>query len=51
MRPTDNYYQQQAHRIIRAASPLWLQQAQQALQHDQKARYEACGDLQMMERG
>ena len=41
---------QQAHRITRAASPLWLQQAQQAL-HSQQARYEASGDLQMMERG
>ena len=41
---------QQAYRIQRAASPLWLQQAQQAL-NDQKARYEASGDLQMMERG
>ena len=48
--PNDNYTQQQAHRITRAASLLWLQQAQQAL-NDQKARYEACGDLQMMERG
>ena len=48
--PNDNYSQQQAHRITRAASPLWLQQAQQAL-HTQQARYEACGDLQMMERG
>ena len=48
--PNDNYSQQQAHRIIRAASPLWLHQAQQAL-HTQQARYEACGDLQMMERG
>jgi ribosomal protein L25 (general stress protein Ctc) len=48
--PNDNYCQQQAHRIQRAASPLWLRQAQQALD-DQKARYEACGDLQMMERG
>ena len=46
----DNYTQQQAHRITRAASPLWLQQAQQAL-GDQKAQYEASGDLQMMERG
>ena len=46
----NNYSQQQAHRIIRAASPLWLRQAQQAL-NDQKARYEASGDLQMMERG
>jgi len=41
---------QQAHRITRAASPLWLQQAQQAL-HAQQAQYEASGDLQMMERG
>jgi len=48
--PNDNYAQQQAHRIQRAASPLWLLQAQQALD-DQQARYEACGDLQMMERG
>ena len=44
------HHDQQAHRIQRAASPLWLKQAQQALD-DQKARYEACGDLQMMERG
>jgi len=48
--PNDNYCQQQAHRIQRAASPLWLHQAQQAL-WTQKARYEASGDLQMMERG
>ena len=48
--PNDNYAQQQAHRITRAASPLWLQQAQQAL-GDQKAQYKASGDLQMMERG
>ena len=48
--PNDNYAQQQAHRITRAASPLWLQQAQQAL-NTQQARYEASGDLQMMERG
>jgi hypothetical protein len=41
---------QQAYRIQRAANPLWLQQAQQAL-HTQQARYKACGDLQMMERG
>ena len=46
----DNYSQQQAYRIQRAASPLWLRQAQQALD-DQQARYEAGGDLQMMERG
>jgi len=48
--PNDNYAQQQAHRIQRAASPLWLRQAQQAL-NDQKARYEASGDLQIVERG
>ena len=36
--------------FTRAASPLWLRQAQQALD-TQQARYEACGDLQMMERG
>ena len=46
----EHYAQQQAHRITRAASPLWLQQAQQAL-GDQKAQYEASGDLQMMKRG
>lgn len=46
----DNYSQQQAYRIQRAASPLWLRHSQQAL-HTQQARYEACGDLQMMERG
>jgi len=43
-------HSQQAHRITGAASPLWLQQAQQAL-HTQQAAYEASGDLQMMERG
>ena len=48
--PNDNYSQQQAYRIQRAASPLWLKQAQQAL-YTQQARYEASGDLQMMERG
>ena len=46
----DNYTQQQAHRITRAASPLWLHQAQQAL-HTQQAQYEASGDLQIVERG
>jgi hypothetical protein len=46
----EHYAQQQAHRITRAASPLWLHQAQQALQA-QQARHEASGDLQMMERG
>jgi len=43
-------HEQQAQRIQRAASPLWLKQAQQAL-NTQQARYEASGDLQMMERG
>jgi len=43
-------HQQQAQRIQRAASPLWLRHAQQAL-NTQQARYEAGGDLQMMERG
>jgi len=46
----DNYSQQQAQRIKRAASPLWLRHSQQALD-DQKAACEASGDLQMMERG
>ena len=46
----EHYAQQQAHRITRAASPLWLQQAQQAL-HTQQARYETSGDLQIVERG
>jgi len=48
--PNDNYAQQQAYRITRAASPLWLQQAKQAL-NTQQAQYEASGDLQMKERG
>ena len=46
----ENYTQQQAQRLSRAASPLWLNQAQQALD-TQQAAYEASGDLQMMERG
>ena len=46
----DYNHLKQAQRIQRAASPLWLQQAQQAL-NTQQARYEARGDLQMMERG
>jgi hypothetical protein len=46
----EHYAQQQANRLSRAASPLWLRQAQQAL-NTQQARYEACGDLQMMESG
>ncbi|MDO7622174.1 MAG: hypothetical protein MUQ98_02885 [Loktanella sp.] len=49
----DNYAQQQAQRITRAASPIWLQQAQQAQQalNTQQAQYEASGDLQIVERG
>ena len=47
---SEHYTQQQAQRLSRAASPLWLRQAQQTL-NDQQARYEASGDLQMMERG
>ena len=46
----DYNHLKQANRLSRAASPLWLKQAQQAL-GDQKAAYEASGDLQMMERG
>ena len=46
----DYHHLKQANRLSKAVSPLWLQQAQQAL-WTQKARYEACGDLQMMERG
>jgi hypothetical protein len=44
------YTQQLTQRIRRAASLLWLRQAQQAL-NTQQARYEACGDLQIVERG
>ena len=46
----EHYFQQQAQRIQKAVSPLWLRQAQQALK-TQQARYEASGDLEMMERG
>ena len=46
----EHYAQQQAQRIQMAASPFWLRQAQQAL-HTQQAQYEACGDLQIVERG
>ena len=46
----DYHHLKQANRLSRAASPLWLRQAQQALDH-QKAAYEAQADLQMMERG
>ncbi|MDC1481870.1 hypothetical protein N8146_06205 [Ascidiaceihabitans sp.] len=47
---SEHYTQQQAQRLSRAASPLWLRQAQKALD-DQQARHEASGDLQMMKRG
>ena len=46
----EHYTQQQAQRITRAASPLWLKQAQQAL-GDQKAAYQANADQFVMERG
>ena len=46
----EHYTQQQAQRLSRAASPLWLRQAQQAL-NTQQAQYEASGDLQIVERG
>jgi hypothetical protein len=46
----DYHHLKQANRLSRAASPLWLKQAHQALDH-QKAQYETSGDLQMMERG
>ena len=46
----EQYALQQVQRIQRAASPLWLKQARQAL-NTQQAAYEASGDLQMMERG
>ena len=46
----ERHTQQQAQRLSRVASPLWLKHAQQALD-DQQARYEASGDLQMIERG
>ena len=48
--PNYNYTQQQAHRITREANPIWLQQAQHAL-NTQQAQYEASGDLQIVERG
>ena len=43
-------HNQQTQRILRAASPLWRRQAQQALD-DQKAQYEASGKLHIVERG
>ena len=44
------HHDQQAHRITRAASPLWLRQAQQAL-NTQQAAYQANADQFVMERG
>jgi len=46
----DYHHLKQANRLSRAASPLWLKQAHQALDH-QKAAYQAQTDSQMMERG
>ena len=46
-----NYHHlKQANRLSRAASPLWLKQAHQALDH-QKAAYQANADQFVMERG
>ncbi|MDB0008125.1 hypothetical protein N9E27_03610 [Planktomarina temperata] len=44
------HHLKQTNRLSRAASPLWLKQAHQALDH-QKAAYQAQTDSQMMERG
>ena len=44
------HHDQQANRLSRAASPLWLKQAHQALDH-QKAAYQANADQFVMERG
>ena len=46
----DYHHLKQANRLSRAASPLWLKQAHQALDH-QKAAYEANVDQFVMERG
>ena len=46
----DYHHLKQANRLSRAASPLWLRQAQQVL-GDQKAAYEANADQFVMERG
>jgi hypothetical protein len=46
----DYNHLKQANRLSRAASPLWLKQAHQALDH-QKAAYEANVDQFVMERG
>ena len=46
----DYHHLKQANRLSRAASPLWLKQAHQALDH-QKAAYQADADQFVMERG
>jgi hypothetical protein len=46
----DYNHLKQANRLSRAASPLWLKQAHQALDH-QKAAYQADADQFVMERG
>jgi hypothetical protein len=46
----DYHHLKQANRLSRAASPLWLKQANQALDH-QKAAYQANADQFVMERG
>ena len=46
----DYHHLEQANRLSKAASLLWLKQAHQALDH-QKAAYQAQTDSQMMERG
>ena len=46
----DYNHLKQANRLSRAASPLWLRQAQQAL-NTQQAAYEANADQFVMERG
>ena len=46
----DYHHLKQANRLSRAASPLWLKQAHQALDH-QKAAYQADADQFITERG
>ena len=46
----DYHHLKQANRLSRAASPLWLRQAQQAL-NTQQAAYQANADQFVMERG
>ena len=46
----DYHHLKQANRLSRAASPLWLKQAHQALDH-QKAAYQADADQFIAERG